>query len=51
MYILNKIKLNKLGIRYYNKKSNDSIVQCSDGTYSKLHVPIVANITNMLLCE
>ena len=51
MYILNKVKLNKLGVRYYGKKSNDSIIQSNDATYGKLHVPIVRNIINMLICE
>ena len=50
MYILNKMKLNNLGIPYYGKKLNDSIVHFNEATYSKLHVPIVCNI-NMLICE
>ena len=32
MYILNKIKLNKLGIPHYGKKPDDSIVQSNDAT-------------------
>ena len=51
MYILNKVKLNKLGIPHYGKKLNGSIVHSNDATYSKLHVPIVRNIINMLICE
>ena len=51
MYILNKMKLSKLGIPYYGKKSDDSIVHSNDTTYGKLHVPIVRNIINMLICE
>ena len=38
-------------IPYYGKKSDDSIVQSDDNTNSNLHVPIVQNIINMLLCE
>ena len=48
------MKLSKLGIPCSGKKSNDSIVHCSDATYSKLHVPnvpIVRNIINILICE
>ena len=45
------MKLSKLGIPYYDKKANHSIVYRNDATYSKLHVPIVRNIINMLLCE
>ena len=41
------MKLSKLGIPYYGKKTNDSIY----ATYSKLHVPIVRNIINILTCE
>ena len=51
MYILNKMKLNKLGIPHYGKKLNDSIEHSNDATYSKLHVPIIRNIINMLICE
>ena len=51
MYILNKMKLNKLGIPHYGKKLNDSIVHSNDATYSKLHVPIIRNVINMLICE
>ena len=40
-----------VGIPYYGKKSDDSIVQSDDATYSNLHVPIVQNIINMLQCE
>ena len=43
MYTLNKIKLNKLGIPHYGKKSDDSIKQSNDATLSQLHVPIVRN--------
>ena len=45
------MKLSKLGIPYYGKKSNDSIVQSNGATFRKLHVPIVRNIINMLICE
>ena len=45
------MKLNKLGIPHYGKKLNDSIVHSNDATYSKLHVPIISNIINMLICE
>ena len=51
MYILNEIKLNKIGILYYGNKLNDSIVNSNDATYSKLHVLIARNIINMLICE
>ena len=51
MYILNKMKLNKLGILNYGKRLNGSIVHSNDATYSKLHAPIVLNIIHMLLCE
>ena len=51
MYILNKMKLNKLDIPHYGKKLNDPIVHSNDATYSKQHVPIVRNIINMLICE
>ena len=51
MHILNKINLSKLGIPYYGKKSNDSIVHYNDATYRKLHAPIVRNIINILICE
>ena len=51
MRILNKMKLSKLGIPYYGKKSNDSIVHYNDATYRKLHAPIVRNIINILICE
>ena len=51
MNILHKMKLSKLGIPCYGKKSNDSIVHSNDATYSKLHVPIVRNIINILKCE
>ena len=51
MYILNKMKLNKLGIPHYGKKLNDSIVHSNGTTYSKLHVAIVRNIINILICE
>ena len=51
MYILNKMKLNKLDIPYYGKKLNDSIVHYNDTTYRKLHAPIVRNIINILICE
>ena len=51
MNILHKMKLSKLGIPCYGKKSNDSIVHTNDATYSKLHVPIVRNIINILKCE
>ena len=62
MRILNKMKLSKLGISYYAKKSNDSIVHYNDATYRylptylptyrpMLHVPIVRNIINILICE
>ena len=51
MYILNKMKLNKLGIPHYGNKLNDSIVHSNDANYGKLHVPIVRNIMNMLICE
>ena len=51
MYLLNKMKLSKVGIPYYGKKSNDSIVHFNDASYSKLHVPIVPNVINMLICE
>ena len=51
MYILNKIKLNKLGISHYGKKLNDSIVHSNDATFSKLHAPIVRNNMNMLIYE
>ena len=36
--MLSKMKLSKLGIPYYGKKSNDSIVLSNDAIYSKLHV-------------
>ena len=42
--------MSKLGIPYYGKKSNDSIVHYNDATYSKLHVPTVRNIINILIC-
>ena len=45
------MKLSKLGIPYYGKKSNDSIVHYNNATYSKLHVPIVGNFINILICE
>ena len=45
------MKLNKLGIPHYVKKLKDSIVRSNDATYSKLRVPIVRNIINMLICE
>ena len=45
------MKLNQLSIRHYGKKLNDCIVHSNDATYSKLHVPIVRDITNMLICE
>ena len=32
MYILNKVKLNKLGIPHYGKKLKDSIVRSDDAT-------------------
>ena len=58
MRILNKMKLSKLGIPYYGKKSNDSIVHYNDAIYRYLltylpmmHVPIVRNIVNILICE
>ena len=51
MYILNKMKLSKLGIPNYDKKWNDSTVHSNDATYSKLHVPIICNILNILICE
>ena len=51
MNISNKMKLSKLGIPYYGKKTNDSIVHYNDATYSKLHVPIVRNIINIVICE
>ena len=51
MYILNKMKLNKLGIPHYGKKLSDSIVHSNDATYSKPHVLITRNIINMLICE
>ena len=51
MYMLNKMKLSKLGIPYYGKKSNDSIVHSNDATNSKLRVRIIGNIVNMLICE
>ena len=38
-------------IPYYGKKSNDSIVHYNDAAYSKLHVLIVYNIINILICE
>ena len=41
MYVLNKVNLSKLGIPYYGKKSNHSIVHSNDATYIKLHEPIV----------
>ena len=44
MYILNKMKLNKLAIPYYGKKLNNSIVHFDGATYSKLHVPVIRNI-------
>ena len=43
--------MSKLGIPYYGKKSNDSIVHYNDSTYSKLNVLIVHNIINILICE
>ena len=49
MYILNKIKLNKLGKPYHGKKPNDSIVQSNDATYSKLHVPIARIVKNIVI--
>ena len=49
--MLNKMMLSKLGIPYYGKKSNDSIVHYNDATYRKLHAPIVRNIINILICE
>ena len=51
MYILNKMKLKKLGIPHYGKKLSDSIVHSNDATYSKPHVLITRNIINMLICE
>ena len=51
MHILNKIDLSKLGIPYYGKKSNDSIVHHNDATYRKLHAPIVRNIINIPIGE
>ena len=45
------MKLSKLGVPYYSKKSNDSIVHSNDATYSKLHITIVRSITNILNCE
>ena len=45
------MKLNKLGIPHYGKKLSDSIVHSNDATYIKLHVPIVRNIINTLICE
>ena len=51
MYILNKMKLSKLGIPYYGKKSNVARVHFNDATYDKLHVPIVRRIINTLICE
>ena len=51
MYILNKMKLIKLGIPYYGKKSKYYLVHSNKATYSKLHEPIVRNIINMLICE
>ena len=49
MYILNKVKLSKLGITYCSKKSNHSIGHSNDATYNKLHVPIVSYIINILI--
>ena len=51
MYILHKMQLSNLVIPCCGKKSNDSIVHSNDATYSKLHVPIVRNIINILKCE
>ena len=51
MNILNKINLSKLGIFYYGKKSDDSIVHYNGATYRKLHAPIVCNIKDILKCE
>ena len=48
------MKLSKLGILYYSEKSNDSIVHYDDAAYSKLHklhVPIVRNIIDILICK
>ena len=45
------MNLSKLGIPYYGKKSNDSVVHYNYATCSKLHVPIVRNIINILICE
>ena len=51
MHILNKMKLSKLGIPCYSKKSNDSIVHYNGATYSKLDVPIVRNVINIFIFE
>ena len=51
MHILNKKKLSKLGIPNYREKPNNSIVHYNDATYSKLHVPVLRNIINILICE
>ena len=45
------MELNKLDISYYGKKSYDSVVRSNNATYSKLYVPVVPNIINMLICE
>ena len=45
------IYIQKLSLPHYGKKLNDSIVHSNDATYSKLHVPIVRNIINMVICE
>ena len=51
MHILSKMTLSKLGITNYGEKSNNSVVHYNDATYSKMHVPILPNIINILICE